>query len=743
MSSNNDDSNVVDDGLSGGKISSWAPAAAVASSATTGKDLSTDSTFEKDISSVCPHLEQLMFPKFLSLDCNQLDEFCMGRVTDTTNVGRLYIEALHLKDFLKDTDTLTKEYNKKGRSKRASPARPPSKKKSRGADAKDGADEKALSQTIWGGLEGKRTCILSSSDGGIAGTYCPMVPRVRSSQEGDPILQELHQKKLLLDTESSDEALDIFLNSELRLRTLQKSFQLHDKTAMFDNYVCNTSDDVPPPQDDEFRVFEDLAKPLPYNQPPSLQNTNPQGAATADEMDVEKNTETNNAPLVSSATSVRTTATNEAMDTEEKITETASPPKMTTNEVATTEQVVAKRSSTSDESIVLLPPESSAQIELGVKAAEVALPNTIFHEGKVAAVEKVSTETKTITTPSVENPQDQLAVSATPRLKQSDSPRAPKATAMQRLTSSSLNEKVIEETAESLHKRAVREGKDASFAANKMLSSFRQNRRTFWNASIKSEMKCVWCSSSDDACMKSSKNHPVREFGVIKDAPVSKKGEQSDNELISRASGDDLIQCLECDLIGCRSGFVGGKSHAMLHFLMSGHTYGVTCGESGEIFCMRCGDIVQHECFDRERERVFLEQNHPSLCWKESPINRGINPSSFTVTKEQGYVWRGLLASFPIPATPQFVRAGHFALRRALMFRGCSTSKMATLGPNALKLTLYRQSHCKLFFLLSHHQIMKRITNSFSHSSCHRVQQTTIVSYPHQLVCTISEILAT
>eukprot|EP00986_Skeletonema_menzelii_P001814 scaffold495_cov152-Skeletonema_menzelii.AAC.4 len=635
MSSSNDRKKEY--GLRGGKISSWAPAAAaIASTTTKTEDLSIGQNVK---SSECPHLEQLMFPKFLSLDCNQLDEFCMGRVADATNAGRLYIEALHLKDFLKDTDALNKQYNKKGKNKRASPSRAPSKKKSRGADAKDVADDKALSQTIWGGLEGKRTWILSNSDRGIAG-YSPMVPQTKSSQEGDPILHEFHEKKSLLDTESSEDALRILLNSELRLRTLQKTFQLHDKTAMFDNYVCNTSDDSPP-QDHELNALKVLAKPLPNAQPVSLQNTNPKVTATA--------------PVVPSLTSEQDTATNDPMDAEEKISETASPQKITTEVTASTEQVGADEVMTpsrSEDPTVLLSPEKSATIESGGKTAEVASPKGISDENKVA-VGQASSET-----PAVENPRELLAVSLTPSSKQAVSPVAPKAIETQRPIPALLNETAIEETAETLHNRAVHEGKDASFAANKMLSSFRQNRRKFWTACNNSEMKCVWCSSSDEACMKSAKNLPVQEFGVIKDARVSKKWDHCDNELISHASGDNLIQCLECDLIGCRSGFVGGKSHAMLHFLMSGHTYGVTCGSAGQLFCMRCGDIVQHECFDRERER-------------ESPINRGINPSSFTVTKEQG----------------------HFALRRALMFRGCSTSNMTTLGPNALKLTMHRQAH--------------------------------------------------
>jgi hypothetical protein len=700
-SNNNNDSNTEDGGLGGGKISSWAPAASVSSMTTNvSEDLSTP---ENEKPSVCPHLEELMFPRFLSLDCNKLDEFCMGRVTDAENTGRIYIEALHLKDFLKDTDTLTKEYIKKGRNKRASPSRSPSKKKSRAADAKDIADEKALSQSFWGGMEGKRTWILSNSDIGIAGTYCGLVPQFGSSQEDDPILQELNTKKILLEVESSDEALDLLLNSELRLRSLRKTFKLHDKTAMFDSYVCNTSDDALPPQDDEFKVLEDLVKPLPGTQPPIFINTNPQGAATADEKkNVEKSTDADYAPSTPLTLGQPATKTDEAKDTEEKLADIVSH-KMTAKEA--TEQVVnsdAMPSSTSEEPHVLLSQQSaiSTPMEVEDKATEFTSKKNITGEKKVVVGAQGPSERKKIIAPSVENPQDQPAVKQS---SENVNGRAAgtKAIATQRQWPSLLKETVIEETTESLHKRAVHEGKDASFAANRMLSTFRQNRRNFWSVRKKSEMRCVWCSCSDEASTKSTHNHPAHKFGVIKDALVSKKGDQCGNALVVCASGDNLIQCLECNLIGCRSGFVGGKSHAMLHFLMSGHKYGVTCGESGEIFCMGCGDIVHHECFDRERERVLLEQILPSFCWQESPINRGINPSSFTVTKEQGYVWNGLMTSYPIPAPTDFVRAGQLAVRRLLMFRGCSTSKMAALGPNALKLAHHRQSHCKLFCLLS------------------------------------------
>ncbi len=84
----------------------------------------------------------------------------------------------------------------------------------------------------------------------------------------------------------------------------------------------------------------------------------------------------------------------------------------------------------------------------------------------------------------------------------------------------------------------------------------------------------------------------------------------------------------------------------MIHF-----TLGVSCGQVGELFCMGCGDFVHHECFDQERERLFVENNYPSLSWKDTPILRGVDASSLAVIPEHGYVWRGMLATYPIPVS--------------------------------------------------------------------------------------------
>ena len=90
---------------------------------------------------------------------------------------------------------------------------------------------------------------------------------------------------------------------------------------------------------------------------------------------------------------------------------------------------------------------------------------------------------------------------------------------------------------------------------------------------------------------------------------------------------------------------------------------------------MACGDIIYHECFDQERDRVFLEHNIPTLSWSETPIIRGFDPSSFFVTPEHGVVWRGMVATYPAPVCSQLVEASRLAIKRLSIFRGdrCNT----------------------------------------------------------------------
>lgn len=106
---------------------------------------------------------------------------------------------------------------------------------------------------------------------------------------------------------------------------------------------------------------------------------------------------------------------------------------------------------------------------------------------------------------------------------------------------------------------------------------------------------------------------------------------------------------------------------------------------------MGCGDNVYHECFDQERERIALEQNIPLLCWKETPVIRGVYPSSFMLTPENGVVWRGMMASYPSPVSPQLVQASQLALKRFSIFRGDTSNRLFEWGANDIELATYQR----------------------------------------------------
>ena len=102
---------------------------------------------------------------------------------------------------------------------------------------------------------------------------------------------------------------------------------------------------------------------------------------------------------------------------------------------------------------------------------------------------------------------------------------------------------------DSLYTHVVQEGKDQSLAANLLLDAFRSSRRRYMS---REDFKCAWCSSSN----------------------------KDDKSGYKCCAGDTLMQCLECNLIGCGSSLSDkdcGNQHIMLHFLLSGHRYGECC----------------------------------------------------------------------------------------------------------------------------------------------------------------------
>jgi hypothetical protein len=129
---------------------------------------------------------------------------------------------------------------------------------------------------------------------------------------------------------------------------------------------------------------------------------------------------------------------------------------------------------------------------------------------------------------------------------------------------------------------------------------------------------------------------------------------------------------------------------------------------------MPCGNVIHHECFDQERERLFLEHNIPTLCWSETPIIRGIDPSSFCITLKNGVVWRGMMATYPTPVSSQLVEASRLAIKRSSIFRGDRCNRSMKLGSAAVKFSMFQLRHGKFGYFLSSVLTTKRSSNGGS-----------------------------
>lgn len=110
---------------------------------------------------------------------------------------------------------------------------------------------------------------------------------------------------------------------------------------------------------------------------------------------------------------------------------------------------------------------------------------------------------------------------------------------------------------------------------------------------------------------------------------------------------------------------------------------------------------MYHECFEQERERVFLEKNVPSLSWSKTPILRGAIIGSFVESPENGVVWRGMMATYPTQVSMQLVQASRFAAKRISIFRGDMVDRSMGLGTKAAELSVYQQCHCMFFVFFS------------------------------------------
>eukprot|EP00554_Chaetoceros_debilis_P015129 CAMPEP_0194118556 /NCGR_PEP_ID=MMETSP0150-20130528/36075_1 /TAXON_ID=122233 /ORGANISM="Chaetoceros debilis, Strain MM31A-1" /LENGTH=850 /DNA_ID=CAMNT_0038809981 /DNA_START=83 /DNA_END=2635 /DNA_ORIENTATION=- len=180
--------------------------------------------------------------------------------------------------------------------------------------------------------------------------------------------------------------------------------------------------------------------------------------------------------------------------------------------------------------------------------------------------------------------------------------------------------------------------------------------------------------------------------------------------------GDALMQCLDCSMVGCGPTSLSSDSytrrHIQQHFLLSGHSFGITCGPKGEIFCMKCGDFVSHEIFSREIQLAIIEARIPWLSWdRRSRLQRsfgfGDENEDFilfpnddrhdedpSLVRENRVGWRGFRATYPDPIPDELISAARITLHRLRLFHGEAPINDAylTLDASSSKLALQQRS---------------------------------------------------
>lgn len=410
----------------------------------------------------CPHLEECMFPRFLSLDCKQIDDFCMGCVGDNPNVkrlGRIYVEALHLQEFLKNPQSIESEkklpiMNGSGKRLREPNPLPLSKRSSSSPSSQTGrvANEEQfhLSQNYFGGLEGKRTWL-------------------HNANKDIEIREEIFG---LLGECTTDE------DSKYRKASPSSNELLDNSKAILASFPNDTLLSIRAVQPES---LEDTVVSLPVCTLPDCVGSTHQ--------------------------------TTEEIQGFDEVPPSADDCKNIDCRGSDTSTIVRSTPQLSNESLL-------------------KLDNVEGRDKLSSDKQSVKTDTNT--------------------------------------TNRSLR-------IESNFERATREGRDAALKANQLLESFRRNRRKYWAGKLRSNGKapqCLWCPRID--------SHSDIQFGMIKDDAASSLSfcaNDRSGALRGSIVGDDLVQCLECDLVGCAPTLLSKENsvshqHAMLHFLMSGHRFG-------------------------------------------------------------------------------------------------------------------------------------------------------------------------
>jgi Ubiquitin carboxyl-terminal hydrolase/Zn-finger in ubiquitin-hydrolases and other protein len=237
------------------------------------------------------------------------------------------------------------------------------------------------------------------------------------------------------------------------------------------------------------------------------------------------------------------------------------------------------------------------------------------------------------------------------------------------------------------------EARDASkFKVDRWMENFRSCRETFWVEHHRQispsavPKESAFYLPQDQQISSAFRCCEICLMGTHGDKDWDGSSQRKARKPRRRFTGDDVMQCLECNFVGCspQSICADSKQHILQHLLISGHKFAVSCGKRGQLFCFCCGDVVYHEVFEQEKARIDYGMTLPSMAWKPHQLYRSFDPFHFMKTHDHGIVWRGLVATYPQLVPPEHVRATEATRRRQALFNGEIHEKWLIPSPAAL-----------------------------------------------------------
>lgn len=141
----------------------------------------------------------------------------------------------------------------------------------------------------------------------------------------------------------------------------------------------------------------------------------------------------------------------------------------------------------------------------------------------------------------------------------------------------------------------------------------------------------------------------------------------------SARADDTIMKCLDCGFVACAPPSLApqkGNHDMMLHMLTNSHKLAVTCGKRNSVYCFGCGDVVYHDIFDLERERIDFCHTVPHWSWPEHSLVRSFDPFQFMISPSHAsseknvIIWRGLIATYPSMVPQQHLVAARMMRQR-------------------------------------------------------------------------------